>query len=58
MDLTEYPIRLYHSKRMAERIENEVLNDYSEKEVKDLLPIPILTDVLADCIGGIKKPLD
>lgn len=57
MDLTEYPIKLYHSKRMAERIEKEVLNDYSEKEGKKPIP-PIITDVLADCIGGIKKPLD
>ncbi len=57
MDLTGYPIKMYHSKRMAERIQDEVLNDYSEKKGEKLIP-PIITDVLADCIGGIKKPLD
>ncbi|MEM4264114.1 MAG: hypothetical protein QW666_04460 [Candidatus Woesearchaeota archaeon] len=56
MDLTEYPIKLHQSKRMAERIQDEILNDYPEKKGKIILPV--ITDVLADCIGGIKQPLD
>lgn len=56
MDLAEYPIKIYHSKRMAERIEKEVLNYYSAAQETEL-PTPI-TPVLADRIGGIKQPLD
>lgn len=57
MDLTEYPVKLYNNKRMAERIQDEVLNDYPDKKGAKIIP-PVITDVLADKIGGIKKPLD